>query len=212
MAGDSPDDLVIHPDGARAMLVLGHGAGSPMTSPFLQGFCEAIADLGVATYRFDFPYRRAGRRAPDRAPVLIAAYREARDRAEQLAGGLPLLAGGRSMGGRIGSMAAAEGMPVAGLVFLAYPLHPPGRPEKIRDAHLYELRCPMLFLQGTRDAFAQPPLLEAVLTRLGSRAELISIEGGDHSFHVAGGTRDGRRIGASLAPAAADFAHRIAAT
>ena len=112
------------------------------------------------------------------------------------------------MGGRIGSMAAAEGMPVAGLVFLAYPLHPPGRPEKIRDAHLYELRCPMLFLQGTRDPFAQPPLLEAVLARLGSRARLVSIEGGDHSFHRAGGSRDGRTIGASLAPAAADFVLR----
>src|SRR5262249_31436976 len=139
MAEAGHDDRVIQPAGARAMLVLGHGAGSSMTSPFLRGFCEAIADLGVATSRFDFPYRRAGRRAPHRAPVLIGPYREARDRAAALAGDLPVLAGGRSMGGRIGSMAAAEGMPVAGLVFLAYPLHPPGRPEKIRDEHLYGL-------------------------------------------------------------------------
>ena len=134
------------------MLVLGHGAGSSMTSPFLTGFCEQIAGLGVATHRFDFPYMRAGRRAPDRAPVLIEAYREAWSRAVELAAGLPVLAGGRSMGGRIASMAAAEGMPAAGLVFLAYPLHPPGRPERIRDAHLYGLQMPMLFLQGTRDS------------------------------------------------------------
>jgi uncharacterized protein len=211
MAMDSHGDLVIQPSGAAAMLVLGHGAGSSMTSPFLQGFCEAIADRGVASLRFDFPYRRAGRRAPDRAPVLAQSYREARNRAGELAGDLPVLAGGRSMGGRIGSMAAAEGMPAAGLVFLAYPLHPPGRPEKIRDAHLYELECPMLFVQGTRDSFAQPQLLESVLSRLGSRAQLVSVEGGDHSFYRAGQSRDGRRIGASLAPAAADFVHRIAA-
>ena len=193
------------------MLVLGHGAGSSMTSPFLTGFCEQIAGLGVATHRFDFPYMRAGRRAPDRAPVLIESYREAWSRAVELAAGLPVLAGGRSMGGRIASMAAAEGMPAAGLVFLAYPLHPPGRPERIRDAHLYGLQMPMLFLQGTRDAFAQPALLTDVLERLGSRAQLVSIEGGDHSFARAGASRDGRRIGASLAPLAAAFVERVVA-
>ena len=94
------------------MLVLGHGAGSSMTSPFLTGFCEQIAGLGVATHRFDFPYMRAGRKAPDRAPVLIEAYRQAWSRAVELAAGLPVFAGGRSMGGRIASMAAAEGMPI----------------------------------------------------------------------------------------------------
>src|SRR5437763_758328 len=98
------------------------------------------------------------------------------------------------MGGRIASMAAAEGMPAAGLVFLAYPLHPPGRPEKIRDAHLYGLQMPMLFLQGTRDSFAHPALLTGVLERLGSRAQLVSVEGGDQSFARAGASRGGRRM------------------
>jgi uncharacterized protein len=211
VAADHDHQLTLHPAGATAMLVLGHGAGSSMTSPFLTGFSEQIAELGVATHRFDFPYMRAGRRAPDRAPVLIGAYREAWSRAVEVAAGLPLFAGGRSMGGRIASMAAAEGMPAVGLVFLAYPLHPPGRPEKIRDAHLYGLQMPMLFLQGTRDSFAQPALLGSVLERLGSRAQLVSIEGGDHSFARAGASRDGRRIGASLAPPAAAFVERVVA-
>jgi uncharacterized protein len=210
VAVDKLDELTLRPDRARAMLVLGHGAGSPMTSPFLTGFCTAIAQLGIATDRFDFPYMRAGRRAPDRAPVLVAAYREAAQRAGDAAAGLPLFAGGRSMGGRIASMAAAEGMGVAGLVFLAYPLHPPGRPERIRDAHLYDLTVPMLFVQGSRDAFAQPELLAAVLQRLGERAQLLSVEGGDHGFRRAGGPRDGAEIGASLAQPVAAFIDRVA--
>jgi uncharacterized protein len=193
------------------MLVLGHGAGSPMTAPLLEGFCRAIADLGVATLRFDFPYMRDGRRAPDRAPVLIAAYRAAFDEAVARADGLPVLAGGRSMGGRIASMAVAEGMAAAGLVFLAYPLHPPGKPERIRDAHLYDVSVPMLFVQGTRDAFARPDLLAGVLARLGERARLVAIDGADHGFKVAGGERDGGRIGASLAAPVAEFVGRVVA-
>ena len=209
MEAEPLDDLTLRPDHAQAMLVLGHGAGSPMTSPFLTGFCTAIAQLGIASHRFNFPYMRAGRRAPDRAPVLVAAFREAAQRAADAAAGLPLLAGGRSMGGRIASMAAAEGMSVAGLVFLAYPLHPPGRPQRIRDAHLYDLTVPMLFVQGSRDPFAQPDLLAAVLERLGQRAELLSVEGGDHGFRRAGGPRDGAEIGASLAPPVAAFIERL---
>jgi predicted alpha/beta-hydrolase family hydrolase len=201
--------LETRPDDAVAMLVLGHGAGSPMTAPLLAGFCEAVAGLGVATLRFDFPYMREGRRAPDRAAVLIEAYRAAFAEAQERAHGLPVLAGGRSMGGRMASMAVADGMPAAGLVFLAYPLHPPGKPEKIRDTHLYDLTVPMLFIQGTRDVFAQPDLLAGVLERLGSRAELVTIEGGDHGFKVAGGQRDPRRIGQLLAPPAAAFVRRV---
>jgi len=192
----------------RAVLLLGHGAGSPMTTPFLGAFATAIAELGVSVLRFDFPYVEAGRKAPDRAPVLVEATCRAFDLAVARADGLPVLAGGRSMGGRIASMATAEGMPAAGLVFLAYPLHPPGRPEKIRDAHLYGIAAPMLFLQGTRDPFAQPDLLAAVLGRLGDRAEYRPIQGGDHAFRVAGGERDAGRIGAALAPVAADFIER----
>ena len=203
--------LETRPADAVAMLVLGHGAGSPMTAPLLAGFCEAVAVLGVATLRFDFPYMREGRRAPDRAAVLVEEYRAAFAEAQARAGGLPVLAGGRSMGGRMASMAVAEGMPAAGLVFLAYPLHPPGKPERIRDEHLYGISVPMLFVQGTRDAFAQPDLLAGVLERLGARAELVAIEGGDHGFKVAGGQRDPNRIGASLAAPVAAFVRRVVA-
>jgi predicted alpha/beta-hydrolase family hydrolase len=201
----------IDPPDAVAVLVLGHGAGSGMRSPFMTGFAEAIGELRVATLRFDFPYMQAGRRAPDRAPVLLEAWREAFADAVDRAGGRPVFAGGKSMGGRIASMAAAEGMPSAGLVFLGYPLHPPGRPDRIRDAHLDAVSVPMLFVQGTRDTFAQPQLLAAVLARLGPRAQLVAVEGGDHSFRVAGGPRDGAVIAAGLAEPAAAFVRRVTA-
>ena len=199
-----------HPD-AGQVLVLGHGAGGTLDAPFLVGFARAAAELGLATLRFSFVYAERGRRAPDRPPLLLAASRAAFARAGALAGGRPLFAGGKSMGGRIASMAAAEGMPAAGLVFLGYPLHPPGKPDRLRDAHLDAVPAPMLFLQGTRDSFAQPALLAGVLERLGSRAQLVSIEGGDHSFARAGASRGGRLIGASLAPAAAAFVERVVA-
>jgi uncharacterized protein len=208
MAAYGEPMLESRPKAAVAMLALAHGAGSPMTSPLLSGFCEAISVMGVATLRFNFAYMRDGRRAPDRAPALIAAWRAAFDEAQRRADGLPVLAGGRSMGGRIASMAVSEGMPAAGLVFLAYPLHPPGKPERIRDGHLYGITVPMLFIQGTHDAFAQPPLLAAVLERLPT-AELVAVDGGDHAFRAAGGERDAHRIGESLAAPAAAFVRRV---
>jgi len=200
----------IDPPEADAVLVLAHGAGSGMRTPFMAGFAEAIGRLGVATMRFEFPYMRAGRKAPDRPPVLVEAWRAAFAEAAGRAGGRPVFAGGKSMGGRIASMAAAEGMPAAGLVFLGYPLHPPGRPDKIRDAHLDAVPAPMLFLQGTRDTFARPDLLAAVIARLGPRAEYRPVEGGDHSFRVPGGPRDAGVIAASLAEPAAAFMRRVA--
>jgi predicted alpha/beta-hydrolase family hydrolase len=199
----------IDPPDAFAVLVLGHGAGAGLRSPFMTGFAEAIGRLGVATLRFDFPYMQAGRRAPDRAPVLVDAWTQAFAAAGERAAGRPVLAGGKSLGGRIASMAVAEGMPAAGLVFLGYPLHPPGRPELKRDGHLDAISVPMLFVQGTRDTFAQPALLQTVLARLGPRAELVSVEGGDHSFRVAGGPRDGAVVAAGLAPPVAAFVHRV---
>jgi hypothetical protein len=200
----------IDPPDADAVLVLGHGAGSGMRTPFMAGFAEAIGRLGVATLRFEFAYMQAGRKAPDRPPVLVEAWNAAF--AEGVAGarGRPVFAGGKSMGGRIASMAAAEGMPAAGLVFLGYPLHPPGRPDKIRDAHLDAVAAPMLFLQGSRDTFARPDLLAAVIARLGPRAEYVEVVGGDHSFRVPGGSRDGAVNGASLAAPAAEFVRRVA--
>jgi predicted alpha/beta-hydrolase family hydrolase len=198
----------IDPPGAQAVLVLAHGAGSGMRSAFMAGFAEELGRLGVATLRFEFPYMRAGRRAPDRPAVLVEAWGEAFADGAGRADGRPVFAGGKSMGGRIASMAAAEGMAAAGLVFLGYPLHPSGRPEKIRDAHLDDVPVPMLFLQGSRDAFARPELLAAVIARLGPRAEYVEISGGDHSFRVPGGPRDGAAIGASLAEPAAAFIRR----
>jgi len=198
----------IDPAGSDAVLVLAHGAGSGMGSPFMAGFSEEIGRLGVATLRFEFPYMQAGRRAPDRPPVLVDAWREAFADGVSRAAGRPVFAGGKSMGGRIASMAAAEGMPAAGLVFLGYPLHPPGRPEKIRDAHLPDVPVPMLFLQGSRDSFARPDLLAGVIAQLGPRAEHVEVAGGDHSFRVPGGPRDAAVIGASLAEPAAAFIRR----
>jgi predicted alpha/beta-hydrolase family hydrolase len=113
--------------------------------------------------------------------------------------GEPLWAAGKSFGGRMASMAVADGMPAAGLVYLGYPLHPPGKPEKLRDEHLYGLKLPMLFLQGTRDTFATPELLEAVVSRIGGNATVDWLEGGDHSFAVAGVKRGPDEVGASLA-------------
>ena len=198
----------IDPAGSDAVLVLAHGAGSGMGAPFMEGFAEEIGRLGVATLRFEFPYMQAGRRAPDRPAVLLDAWRAAFTDGVSRAGGRPGFAGGKSMGGRIASMAAAEGMPAAGLVFLGYPLHPPGRPEKIRDAHLPDVPVPMLFLQGSRDTFARPDLLAGVLARL-PQAEYVEIAGGDHSFRVPGGPRDARVIGASLAEPAARFIRAV---
>src|SRR3954447_13492193 len=200
----------IDPPGADAVLVLAHGAGSGMRSPFMAGFAEGIGRLGVATLRFEFPYMQAGRRAPDRPQVLLEAWGEAFAQGVERAGGRPVFAGGKSMGGRIASMAAAEGMAAAGLVFLGYPMHPPGRPEKLRDGHLDDVHATMLFLQRARDTFATTDLLEAVVKRLGPRAELVWIEGGDHSFKVAGERAEAAVVGARIAEPAARFARRVA--
>ena len=200
----------IAPPDAVAWLVVGHGAGAGMDHPFLVGFARAMAEHGVATARFNFHYMNAGRRSPDPEPSLRAAWMEAFEGTTALAGGLPVFAGGKSLGGRIASMCVADGMPAAGLVFLGYPLHPPGKPERIRDQHLYRIRVPMLFLEGTRDPFAQEALVAKVLKQLGPRAELHAVEGGDHSFNVRGAKRDPRDVGASLAEVAAPFCRRVA--
>lgn len=193
------------PHTPAATVVVAHGAGTGMEHPFLAGFTRALNDLGLATLRFNFPYREAGRKFPDRPPAAIAAWRAAMAEAAARAGGEPLWAAGKSFGGRMASMAVAEGMPAAGLVYLGYPLHPPGKPEKLRDEHLYGLTLPMLFLQGTRDPFATPELLETVVARIGPSAALEWLEGGGHTFDVAGTKRSADEVGASLAGPAAAF-------
>ena len=197
------------PDNPSATLVVAHGAGAGMEHPFLTGFTAALNGLGVATLRFNFPYREAGRKFPDRPPVAIAAWRAAMAIAAEQAGkhpdAGPLWAAGKSFGGRMASMAVADGMDAAGLVYLGYPLHPPGKPEKLRDEHLYGLSAPMLFLQGSRDTFATPELLTDVVSRIGPNAVLQWVEGGDHSFAVAGTRRPAAEVGASLAGPVAAF-------
>ncbi|NWL31701.1 alpha/beta hydrolase family protein [Paenarthrobacter nitroguajacolicus] len=197
--------LHIRPPMPFATLVVAHGAGAGMEHPFLEGFAGAMADEGVSTLRFNFPYREAGRRFPDRPPLAIATWRAVMDKAAELGEGEPLWAAGKSFGGRMASMAVAEGMPARGLVYLGYPLHAPGKPEKLRDEHLYGVTVPMLFLQGTRDTFATPELLEAVVAKIGPTATLQWSEGGDHSFAVKGLKRGAAEVGASLAPAVAAF-------
>jgi len=146
----------------------------------------------------------AGRRTPDQAKNAIGAFRSAFDAAAERSGGRQVLGGGKSYGGRIASMAAAEGMPAAALIFLGYPLHAPGKTDQIRDAHLYDLRMPMLFLHGTKDPFADPKELAKVIRRLGDRATLVDFDGAGHSFERSR-KDDARVIGASLAPHVAAF-------
>lgn len=199
------------PKDAVATLVVAHGAGAGMDHPFLVGFCRAIGEASVATLRFNFPYVERGRRSPDPERVLRETWLAAFDSATDRSGGRPVLAGGKSLGGRIASMCVADGMPAAGLVFLGYPLHPPGKPERIRAEHLEKITVPMLFLEGTKDPFARPELLGPVLERLGDRATLEPVEGGDHSFRVRGVKADDREIGAALADVAGPFVRRVAA-
>ena len=171
---------------ASAALVVGHGAGAGQNSPFMVRTAEGLAARGIATATFDFPYMTARRSVPDRPPVLEQAWRDAIQQARSELGGLPLFIGGKSMGGRISSQVAAQGEEgLAGLVFLGYPLHPPGKPEQRRDAHLPAIAAPMLFVQGTRDAFGTADEIRALLPKL-QRATLHEVTGGDHSFKVSG--------------------------
>lgn len=178
--------LLVAPSGARALLVLAHGAGAGMRHPFMEKIAQALAERAVATFRYEFAYmeRRPGR--PDPPAVAAARVREAVGEATRAAPGVPLLAGGKSFGGRMTSTAQAEEpLPgVHGLVFLGFPLHPPGRPGTARAEHLSQVRIPMLFLQGTRDEFAGLDLLRLVVQGLGDRATLHLIDDGDHSFKV----------------------------
>lgn len=177
---------LVLPEGASALYVLAHGAGAGMDHPFLEACAAALAARGVGTFRYEFPYmeRRKGR--PDSPAVATARVREAVAEAAAAAPGVPLFAGGKSFGGRMTSTAQAE-TPLAGvrgLIFLGFPLHPPGRPGTERAAHLPKIRVPMLFIQGTRDEFAEPALLGSVIELLGAEVTLHPVEGGDHSFKV----------------------------
>jgi predicted alpha/beta-hydrolase family hydrolase len=167
-------------------LILAHGAGAGQASPFLAKFARGMADRGISTATFDFPYMRARRKLPDPPHVLENAWREALDAATSQLPGARIVIGGKSMGGRIASQVAAQGAPgISGLVFLGYPLHPPGKPLQRRDAHLPRIAEPQLFVQGTRDAFGAASEIRDLLKSL-QRATLHEVEGGDHSFKVSG--------------------------
>jgi predicted alpha/beta-hydrolase family hydrolase len=198
--------LLLRPADARWLYVLAHGAGAGMRHRFMSGVAEALAERGVATLRYQFPYTEAGGRRPDPPGVLQATVRAAVTTAATVAPGLPLLAGGKSLGGRMTSSAAAKStLPgVRGLVFLGFPLHAPGRSGIERAEHLDQVGVPMLFLQGTRDALADLDLMRSVCDRLGARAMLHVVEGGDHSFAVL------KRSGRSDAEVIAELADTIA--
>jgi predicted alpha/beta-hydrolase family hydrolase len=200
----------IRPQKPIATLVVAHGAGAGLDHPFMSGFCRAIADENIATLRFNFPYIERGRRSPDPERVLRETWLAAFDAVLTGARGGPVLASGKSLGGRIASMCVADGMPAAGLVFLGYPLHPPGKADRVRDDHLYRIDVPMLFLEGTADPFASRDVLARVLRKLGDRATLVEVEGGDHSFNVRGRKADARDVGAGLAALVAPFVERVA--
>ena len=178
--------LLLKPDGAQAFLVLAHGAGAGMRHRFMETVALKLADCGVATLRYQFPYMEKRIKRPDSETVLTDTVRAAMVAAKKLSGDLPLFAGGKSMGGRMTSLAAAR-QPldgVRGLIFFGFPLHAAGKPGAERGAHLAAVDIPMLFLQGSRDTLADLKLLTPLCKKLGKRAELFVVNGGDHSFHV----------------------------
>jgi hypothetical protein len=170
----------------RATLVFAHGAGGTMNHPRVTGVAEGLAAEGIETFRFNFPYSEAGRKAPDKQEKLEACYWGVAKTVAETSD--PLFLGGGSMGGRIASHIVSDGFPAAGLVFQSYPLHPPGKPERLRVAHLARIAVPMLFISGTRDSFATGDLLESTVKDL-SKATLHRIEGADHGLKVKGRTQ-----------------------
>jgi len=178
--------LFLRPDHTDVLFVFGHGAGAGMSHSFMESVSQKLAKRGVATLRYQFPYMEQGEKRPDARPVLLATVRSAVEAAHALDDSLPLFAGGKSMGGRMTSLAASEEpLPgVTGIIFLGFPLHPPGPPSSERAHHLKAVDVPMLFLQGTRDKLADLGLLKPVVEQLGALATMNVIEGADHSFHV----------------------------
>ena len=178
--------LLVRPDRARWLYVFGHGAGAGMRHRFMEDAAAVLAAHGIATLRYQFPYVEQGSRRIDPQPILLSTVRSAVAAARDAAGDLPLLAGGKSMGGRMTSLAASKEplIGVKGIVFFGFPLHPAGAPATERGEHLAAVPNPMLFLQGTRDKLADLDLLRPILSRLGSRATLHMVEGADHGFDM----------------------------
>ena len=206
-SGECVSGLLQMPTNARACYVLAHGAGAGMSHPFMAAIADGLAQRGIATLRYQFPYMERGSRRPDTPRVAHAAVRAAVTDAAHRLPGMPLFAGGKSFGGRMTSQAQAiEPLAgVLGLAFLGFPLHPAGKPSQARAEHLSDVRIPMLFLQGTRDELATLGLLQAVTTSLGVRASLHLCVAADHSFHVPArsGRTDADVLGEALSTLAA---------
>src|SRR6266568_8125891 len=210
--GGEVSALLSRPAKARRLLVLSHGAWAGMSHPFMEKLAGELACVGVATLRYQFPYMEKQRRVPDSPAILTATVVAAVRAAAEAVPGLALLAGGKSMGGRMTSLAAAQ-QPldgVRGLVFFGFPLHPPNQPGTKRADHLAKVTVPMLFLQGTRDTLADLSLLRPVCAKLGSRATLHVIETADHSFHMLKSSgRSDAEVLRELAETAVSWAERI---
>lgn len=194
---------------ADAVMILAHGAGAGPEHPFLGGFAHAGAAAGIDVVRFPFPYVVTGRRLPGAAGDAIASWAAVFRAIADAHAGVPIVAAGKSYGGRMASMAAASGaIDPALLVYLGYPLHAPGRPDRPRAAHLPEVTSPQLFVSGTRDPFVDPVTdLESVVAGCAD-AELLWVEGGRHSFEVAGRKRDAEEVGGAVAELVAPWCHR----
>jgi uncharacterized protein len=193
-----------------ATVILAHGAGAGMRSEFMELVADALVAENIGTWRFEFPYMVAGRRSPDRNPVLEESWRRVINHVRSRTHS-PLFVGGKSMGGRIASQVVAGGEEVNGIVFLGYPLHPPGKPERLRAEHLAAIKAPMLFLEGTRDPFCPLESLRKVLEDLDAPTALVVIADGDHSYKVRASS--GRSTGDAwneVARAACDWVKKIA--
>ncbi len=198
----------------RATLILAHGAGAPQQHPFMVTFARALSKRGLDVVTFNFLYTEQRRKVPDRMPQLIACYRATIDTVRNAVPSARerLFIGGKSMGGRAATHVAADDrtLPLAGIVLLGYPLHPPGRLDQLRDAHLPSVARPMLFVQGTRDAFGTPSELKPILASLEPLPALHHVEGGDHSFKIAGRDAKTRQaaVYAEIQDTIVDWIHR----
>jgi predicted alpha/beta-hydrolase family hydrolase len=178
--------LLLKPEHAVSLLVFAHGAGAGMRHRFIEDLSQNLAELGIATMRYQFPYMEKRVKRPDSEGVLIATVQAALTAAEKYSDGLPIFAGGKSMGGRMTSLALAKAPldTLPGLIFFGFPLHAPGAPSAERGKHLADVQVPMLFVQGSRDALADLKLLKPLCAELEGRAELFVVDGGDHSLHM----------------------------
>jgi len=212
--GEAVSALLQAPDGARSCFVLAHGAGAGMTHAFLAALAGHLNGHAIATLRYQFPYMEKGTRRPDPPKLAQATVRAVVAEASRLLPGCPLIAGGKSFGGRMTSQAQAlQPLPgVRGLAFVGFPLHPAGQPATTRAAHLADVQIPLLFLQGTRDELADLKLIESVTAGLGTRATLRIFDDADHSFHVrkSSGSNDAQIL-AKLAQVIAEWTSTLAA-